>query len=231
MVKMEDAVIARFEHAGEKFEILVDPDLAMDMKNGKEIAFDDLLAIDTVFKDANKGDVKGDDSVKSAFGTANMAEIATKIIMEGEVQLTTQQRRAIAERKRKDVIEFIVRNGINPQTNSPHPPQRIENAMEEAKITIDLHRPVREQIPIVLKELKKLLPISLEKLEIAVKIPGEFAGKGSGIVRKYDIKKEEWQNDGSLVVLLEVPAGVKNDLFNELNTLTHGAVETKIVEK
>ena len=39
MVKMEDAVIARFEHSGEKFELLVDPNLAMDLKNGKEVNF------------------------------------------------------------------------------------------------------------------------------------------------------------------------------------------------
>ena len=61
MVKLTDAVIARFEHSGERFEMLVDPYLAMDLKHGKEVSFDDLLAADTVFKDANKGDAKSED--------------------------------------------------------------------------------------------------------------------------------------------------------------------------
>jgi len=231
MVKMEDAVIARFEHSGEKFELLVDPNLAMDLKNGKEVNFDELLAMDTVFKDANKGEEKSEETVKSTFGTAEMNEIAKRIITEGEVQLTTQQRRDMVENRRKEVVEFISRNAINPQTNSPHPPQRIQNAMEEARVSIDLQRPLREHVSIVLKELKKLIPISLEKMRIAVKIPAQFTGKGSGIIRKYDIQKEEWQNDGSLVAVLELPAGMKNDLFNELNHFTHGGVEIKIIEK
>lgn len=231
MVKLEDAVIARFEHSGEKFEILVSPELAMELKDGKNVNFDDLLAIETVFKDANKGEAKGEDSIKKVFGTAEIREVARRIITEGEVQLTTQQRREMVEQRRKEIVAFIARNAINPQTNSPHPPQRIENAMEEAKVTVDLQRPVREQIPGILKEIRKLIPISLDKLRVAVKIPVQFAGKGSSLVRKYDMQKEEWQNDGSLVAVVEIPAGMKNELFSELNHLTHGCVETKILEK
>jgi ribosome maturation protein SDO1 len=230
MVKLEDAVIARFEKAGEKFEILVDPRLAMDLKHGKEISFDELLAIDTVFKDANKGDEKSEESLKNVFGTEDINEIARTIIKEGEVQLTTEQRKEIIERKRMELIAFIARNAVNPQTNSPHPPQRIENALEEAKIHIDLNKSVQEHVPIALKEIKKLIPISFEKLNIAVKVPAIHAGKANTVLHKYELKKEEWQNDGSLVALLEIPAGAKAELFNELNSITHGDVETKILE-
>ena len=75
MVKLEDAVIARIEHSGEKFEMLVDPYIAMDLKNGKEVSFDELLASDTVFKDANKGDVKSEDSIRNVFKTDDVKEI------------------------------------------------------------------------------------------------------------------------------------------------------------
>ncbi|MFH1224632.1 MAG: ribosome assembly factor SBDS [Candidatus Diapherotrites archaeon] len=231
MVKLEDAVIARLERSGEKFEVLVDPNLATDVKGGKDVNIGDLLAIDTVFKDARKGEEKGEESIKKVFGTTNLKEVVWKIILEGDVQLTTQQRRDMHERKRKEIVAFIARNAINPQANAPHPPQRIENAMEEAKIKVDINRPVRDQLPDIIKELKKLLPISMEKLEVAIKIPAEFSGKGSAMIRKYEIKKEGWQNDGSFIAVLEIPAGTKNDLFNELNHLTHGSVETKIIAK
>ena len=33
MVNIDDAIIARYEAFGEKFEILVDPDLAADFRN------------------------------------------------------------------------------------------------------------------------------------------------------------------------------------------------------
>lgn len=177
MVRVEDAVIARFEHSGEKFEILVDPDLAMDFKHGKAVDLDDLLAIDSVFKDAHKGEVKSEDSLKKVFGTTNAVEISKRIILEGEVQLTTQQRRDIAERKRKEIIVFITKNCMNPQTKAPHPPQRIETALEEMRFNVDINRSNNELVQEALKGLKRLLPISMEKLRVAVKSRRSLRGR------------------------------------------------------
>ncbi|PIN85412.1 MAG: ribosome assembly factor SBDS [Candidatus Diapherotrites archaeon CG11_big_fil_rev_8_21_14_0_20_37_9] len=230
MVRTEDAVIARYEHAGEKFEMLVDPYLAMDLKHGLKINFDDLLAIDTVFKDAHKGEEKNPESLAKVFGTTDAFKIIAKIIAEGEVQLTTEQRREMTEKKRKEIVQFLARNAINPQTKTPHPAQRIENVLTEIKFHADIGKSVNDQVMDALKEIKKILPISLEKLKIAIKVPAQFSGKAPSILRKYDIQKEEWLNDGSYVVMVEVPAGVKQDLFNELNNLTHGDVETKILD-
>ena len=230
MVRTEDAVIARFEHSGEKFEILVDPHLAMDLKHGKEVDFEDLMLIDTIFKDAGKGEEKAEESLKRVFVTTDVRQIAKRIIAEGTIQLTTQQRKEITERKRREVVTFISRNAMNPQTNAPHPVQRIETALDEIRFSVDINKPVNDQIAQAIKELKKLLPISMEKLNLAVKIPSQYAGKAGVILHKYGLRKEEWQNDGSLVALLEIPAGIKQNLFNELNHLTHGEVESKILE-
>jgi len=231
MVKMEDAVIARFESKGEKFEMLVDPDLAMDLKEGREVNFNDLMVIDTVFKDAKKGEEKSAEKVSEVFGTDDVNAIAKKIIAEGEVQLTTAQRRHMLEKKRKEIVSFIARNALNPQTKTPHPPQRIENAIEEAKLQVDFSKSVKEQVPEFMKELKKLIPISLEQLKLAIKIPTAHAGKAEHVLHKYKLQKEEWQKDGSLIAVLEIPAGMKQDLFNELNSITHGDIESKILEE
>jgi len=231
MVKMEDAVVARFSSSGEKFEILVDPYLAMDLKHGKEINFDELLASDTVYKDAAKGEEKGEEGIKSVFGTLEIQNIAKKIIEDGDVQLTTNQRRQLIENRKKELVDSIARNAINPQTNAPHPPQRIQNAIEEANIHIDLNKSFNEQVATAVREIKKLLPLSMEKMQVAIKVPSTFAAKANSILHKYDLKKEEWQSDGSLITVVEIPAGMKNELFGELNSLTHGDIETKILEK
>src|SRR3989344_590501 len=117
MVRTEDAVIARFEHSGEKFEILVDPHLAMDAKSGKDVDFEGLMLIDQVFKDAGKGEAKNEESLRKVFGTTDVRAIVKKILTEGEIQLTTVQRREIGDRKRKEIVTFISRNAMNPQTN------------------------------------------------------------------------------------------------------------------
>lgn len=231
MVKLEEAVIARLESHGERFEILVDPDLAMKLKKGGEVDFEEMLATDTVYKDSAKGEEASPETVNKVFGTTEIKAVATKIIRDGEVQLTTEQRREMLEKKRKEIIDFISKNAVNPQNNTPHPPQRIETAMEEAKVSVDPLKSAKEQVPDIVKALKPLIPISMEQLSLAVMIPAQYSGKASSILHRYNLKKEEWQNDGSLVAVIEIPAGMKQDLLNELNAVTHGELQTKILEK
>ncbi len=56
MVNIDEAIIARLESHGEKFEILVDPDLAADFKNPErdDVIIEDVLAVEDIFKDAKK---------------------------------------------------------------------------------------------------------------------------------------------------------------------------------
>ncbi len=229
MVRVEDAVVARLERFGHKFEILVDADLAMDVKHGKDVPLDSLMAIERVFKDPKAGDEQSAENIKKVFQTNDLSEVVKKIIQDGEVQLTTEQRRAILEKKRLEIINFISRNAINPQTKTPHPPIRIENCMEQAKIHIDPFKNTDEQVNEIIKAIRHIIPISLAKIDFAVKIPAQFAPKASSIIHKYEMKKEEWLNDGSLAAEFSLPAGAKQDLLNELNSATHGEILVKII--
>ncbi len=230
MVRLEDAVIARLNSHGEKFEILVDPDLALEFKRGNPVNFNELIAFDKIFKDAGKDEEQSDSAINKVFATTDVVEVVKKILLQGEVQLTTEQRKGMREQRRKEIINSIARNAVNPQTSSPHPPQRIEHALDEAKIHIDELKSAEEQIPKILQEIRKLIPISMERLQLAVKIPAIHAGRVSPILHKYELKKEEWQKDGSLIAVLELPAGIKNELFAELNHVTKGDFESKILE-
>jgi ribosome maturation protein SDO1 len=230
VVKINEAVIARIEKNGHKFEVLVDPNLAMDLKHGKEVDFSELLADDKIFKDSNKGDEQAPETIKEAFETEEVNEVVKKIIEKGEIQLTTEQRKEFLEKRRAEIITKISRNAINPQTKTPHPPKRIENAMDEAKVHIDAFKSTEEQVNDIVKAIKKIIPISMEKIDFAVKIPAQYSGKCSAIIHKYIIKKEQWMNDGSLAVEFELPVGSKNDLLSDLNSITHGEIDVKIIE-
>jgi ribosome maturation protein SDO1 len=225
-----DAVIARLNTHGSTFEVLVDPDMALDFKRGEDIDISKVLTAETIFKDSKKGDKASEEHMREIFETDDPVEIAIKIIKKGEIQLTTQQRRKMMDDKKKQIVNHIVRNGINPQSGSPHPPSRIEKAMEEARVQIDLTKTVEEQVTKILKELKPIIPIRFEEKSIAVKIPGSYAAKAFPIVKSYgDVKKEEWLDDGSWAFLIDIPAGMAEEFFNDLNALTKGEVETKIM--
>ncbi|HII84158.1 MAG TPA: ribosome assembly factor SBDS [Methanobacterium subterraneum] len=230
MITLEDAVIARLEYYGERFEILVDPDLASDLKRGEDIQIEDILAVEEVFKDAKKGDKASEEAMNKAFDTTDPLEAAVLIIRKGQVQLTAQQRRDMQEDKRKMVVAKIAREAINPQTKLPHPARRIEIAMEEAKVRVDPFKSVDEQVNITLKAIRKLIPIRIEKVRVAIRIPGEDTGKVYGIIPAYGkTMKEEWQQDGSWVAVVEIPGGMQESFYQKLSEITHGQVETKLL--
>jgi len=84
----------------------------------------------------------------------------------------------------------------------------------------------------ILKELQKVIPISFEKVQIAISVPPEHGGKISSIMRNMGtLLKEEWKADGSYICLLEVAAGLQQDVFDKLNNITHGNNEVKIIKK
>lgn len=230
MVSLDNSVIARYEKFGHKFEIKVDPDFAMQVKHGKEIELDKLLATDQVFKDVKAGDLASPEHITKIFGSMDMKIISYKIIKDGEVQLTTEQRKHMLEKKRAEIISFISRNAMNPQTKTPHPPIRIENAMEQAKVHIDAFKSTEEQVTTIVNAIRHIIPISLEKVHFVIKVPTQYAGRASSIIHKFEIKKEDWLNDGSLAAEFFLPVGMKQDLLNDLNSVTHGEVIVKIIE-
>ena len=231
MVTLEDSVIARLEYYGERFEILVDPDLASEFKRGKDVPLEEILAVEEIFKDVKKGDKASEESMNKAFSSTDPLEVAALILKKGQVQLTAQQRKEMLEEKRKKIIAKITREAINPQTKLPHPARRIEKAMEEAKVHIDPFKSVDEQVNIVLKAIRVKIPIRFEHVNMVIKIPGDYAGKVYSIISDFGkTRKEEWQKDGSWIAVVEVPGGLQESFDRKLSELTGGQVETKIMK-
>lgn len=231
MVTLEDAVIARFDKFGERFEILIDPDAAQKIKDGEDLDILQSLAIEKVFSDSNKGERASEEKMQEIFGFTEVDKIAKYIINEGHIQLTTEQRRKMQEQKRKQIISIISRNAINPQTKAPHPPQRLELAIDEAKIHIDPFKNTEIQVKEIVDKLRAIIPIRIEKIIIAVRILAQDVGKTYGDVKTFGrITKEEYQKDGSWIGLVEIPAGLQIEFYEKLNERTKGSVETKIVK-
>jgi len=230
MTNVEDAVTAKLNINGFNFEILVDCEKAMEFKQGKNIPLDDFVVTFEIFKDVKKGEKANEHDLNNLFGTTDKNEVIKKIIRDGVLQLTKEYKDKLREEKRKNIINLIHRYTINPSNNLPHPPNRIEAALEEAKIKIDEFKKAEEQVKDIIKEINRVLPIRYEIRDVEVRIPAKFAGKCYSILKQFGtMLKDEWQNDGSLLAVLEIPAGLTSDLFDKLNSLTHGEVESKII--
>jgi ribosome maturation protein SDO1 len=228
---MDGMVIARYESHGQSFEIIVEADHVGDLQTGTNENVLEHMPSEAIFTDSKKGKRASTESMLDIFDTDDVASVALDILKNGQVQLTTEQRRTMLEEKRKQVITAIARDAMNPQTKTPHPPQRIENAMDEAGVHIDPLKPVHLQVKEVVEALRPLLPISFEKVRIAVKVQASDQGKCYGDIKALTkVQKEEWQSDGSWIAVLEVSAGMQEELLSKLGQKTKGNVETKIIK-
>ena len=104
MVSLDDAVIARLKKGEDHFEILVDPYAAADLIDGKEVDILRNLAIDAIFEDSKMGKHASEESLQKVFETTDITEIAKKIILKGDIQLTTEQRSKMQRNKTNRII-------------------------------------------------------------------------------------------------------------------------------
>jgi ribosome maturation protein SDO1 len=228
----EKFTIARLTKDNQHFEILVKPQKALDYRNGKISAITEVLAAETIFSDANKGTKVSEEAMHKGFGTLDTLKIADTILKKGTLQLTTDQRRKMVEDKRLQVIDFISRQAVDPKTNLPHPPARIENAMEQIRYPIDPYKPVEEQAKDIVKLLRPILPLKVEQVIVEIKVPAAYASRAYGAVKSFGtIKREEWRSDGSWYGEIEMPAGTYASVLNKLGDITKGSGEGKIISK
>lgn len=218
--------IVRLILNADKFEILVKPDPALDYKLGKKIDISNILVSDEIYSDANKGTRVPNEKLIKNFKTTDPIEIAKQILEHGDVNLTTDQRRRMVEEKKKQIIQYINRNFIDPKTHLPHPPLRIENAMEQIRLVIDPFKRPEEQAKKIIDSLRKILPLKSENLQLIVTVPPQFSAQSYSIIKSIgDLKDEKWLQDGSLQVIIEINAGIRGTFIERINSITKGSAQ------
>jgi ribosome maturation protein SDO1 len=216
MVSLDNAVLARLEKGGKRYEVLVDPALVDAFKNDPtSIDINDFLAMDEVFHDARGGERPTEEAIESVFQTQDIAVIASIILEKGSIQLTTAQRKAMVETMRQQIIHHIHTQAVDPKTKSPHPKTRLELALDESRYSVDPFKRLEEQVKDAISKLKPLIPLSFETVRLAFKVPGSAYGSVSQVLRAYQ-QKEGWLEDGSWAAVVECPAGMKGELIGQV---------------
>ncbi|MUM64450.1 ribosome assembly factor SBDS [Acidianus infernus] len=227
----QDYVVIKYESHGERFEILAKPKEAMAFRSGKSISISDVVISDTIYKDVKKGLKASPSALKKVFGTTDFETVAREILLKGEMPITAEQRKEMLESKKKQLIDFIHRNAIDPKTHLPIPPARIEAAMEEAKVQIDLNKDIESQALQIIHEIARIIPIKVARATLEIKVPAKYSSKvKSQLSNLGSVKKTNWLNDGTLIAEIEIPAGAQEEVIDKLNSLTKGEVEVKVLQ-
>lgn len=232
MVRVDQAIIARLKKDGQTFEILVDCDKALAYREGKVIDIAQVLASKEIFSDVKKGLRASEAEIKRLFQTVRPEDIADSILKKGEIQITAEHRNQLREEKKKQIITFLHRNAVDPKTGYPIPAQRIETLLEQAKVRIDEYHSVELQVQDILPKIRPLAAIKLEVRELELHVPTKHASATSGYIKRgTKILREQWQTDGSLKAVIEIPAGIQEDVETALNKLTKGEIEITLLHK
>ncbi|HSG83683.1 MAG: ribosome assembly factor SBDS [Nitrosopumilus sp.] len=228
---MADVTLVRYSFEGEKFEIMVKPDPALEYKMGKKKDLSAVLVSDEIYTDSGKGTRPSSEKLLKAFKTEDQTEIAEIIMQKGDLNLTTDQRRKMVEEKRKQIVTFIAKTYVDPKTHLPHPPLRIEQAMKDGRVSIDPQKNVEEQVQDIVEKLRSIIALKTESLQLEITIPAQYASQSYAVLKSVgSLKSEEWQNNGSLKAILEIPAAARPNVIDRLGSITKGSASVEVVQ-
>ena len=228
---MADVTLVRYSFEGEKFEIMVKPDPALEYKMGKKKDLSAVLVSDEIYTDSGKGTRPSSEKLLKAFKTEDQTEIAEIIMQKGDLNLTTDQRRKMVEEKKKQIVTFIAKTYVDPKTHLPHPPLRIEQAMKDGRVSVDPQKNTEEQVKDIVEKLRSIIALKTESLQLEITIPAQFASQSYAVLKSVgSLKSEDWQNNGSLKAILEIPAAARPNVIDRLGSITKGSATVEVVQ-
>ncbi len=228
---MVDVTVARYSYEGEKFEILVKPDPALDYKLGKKKDISAVLVSEDIYTDSGKGTKPTNEKLLKAFKTEDLTEIAQIILEKGDLNLTTDQRRKMIDEKKKRIVEYIAKTYVDPKTHLPHPPLRIEQAMKDGRVSVDPQKSVDEQVKDIVENLRSIIALKSENLQLEIIVPAQYASQSYSVLKSVGtLKNEEWQNNGSLKAILEIPAAARPNVIDRLGSITKGSATVEVMK-
>ena len=229
--EMAEVTVARYSFEGEKFEILVKPDPALEYKLGKRKDVSSVLVSEEIYTDSGKGTKPPVEKLIRAFQTEDQTDIAIQILQKGDLNLTTMQRRKMIDEQRRRIVEYIVKTYVDPRTHLPHPPLRIEQAMKDARVSIDPQKNADEQVKEIVDKLRSIIPLKSENLQLEIVIPAQYVSQSYSVLKSTgSLKKEDWQNNGSLKAILEIPASARPIMIDRLGAITKGSATVEMIK-
>lgn len=227
---MTDVTVVKFSFEGDRFEILVRPDPALEYKLGRLKDISLVLVSDDVYTDSGRGTRASSEKLRRAFKTEDPTEAARQILQRGDLSLTTYQRRKMTEEKRRQIVTYIAKTFVDPRSRLPHPPLRIEQAMKDARISVDPQKSVEEQSKGIVEGLRKVIPLKSEKIDLEIVVPAQYAARSYSVVRSTgSLKGEHWLPNGSLKAILEISAAARLGVIERLGQVTRGTATVEVV--
>ena len=221
--------IARLRSGRLIFETVVDLESAMKLKKGEQVNISQIVRDNFIYTDQKKGMRAGKAELEQAFGTTSFDKIVENIVKKGMIEVTQEFRDENLENRRKQIIDFLLKNALDAQSVRPFTQNIIENALKESGVKIE-NKNVESQISNIIDKLKRIIPIKIQMKRLKVIVPSMYTGKVYGLLNEYK-EKEEWLGNGDLQINLNIPIGIQLEFYDKLNSITHGSAITQEIKE
>jgi ribosome maturation protein SDO1 len=126
-------------------------------------------------------------------------------------------RRKLLEEKRKAIMALISRVSIDPQTNTPIPLLRVEQAFDKISIPVDPSKEPIDQLKPIIKEMKRILSIKVKEAEIEVEFPPDLIAHVRGYLESVGEMVLQPRKKGDfLTMTVKVPEATRTDIVQKV---------------
>ncbi|MFQ5440669.1 MAG: SBDS family ribosome assembly factor, partial [Nitrosopumilaceae archaeon] len=102
--------------------------------------------------------------------------------------------------------------------------------MKDARISVEPQKNIDEQVKEIVEKLRSIIPLKSESLSLEITIPAQFASQSYAVLKSVGtLKNEEWQNNGSLKAILEIPAAARPNVIDRLGSITKGSASVEVM--
>ena len=204
------------------FEILTKPGSVKKYLAG-QLGWDNVLAVEAVFTSSSKKNLAKASDLKAVFGTDNVDTCAQAIIKQGNAQ----ERKEDMLKHKNQLLEYLHSTYLD-QQDLPHPLTRLEVAISEAKIRIDISIPIPKLAEQVVEKMQGKLVFKKGTMDYTLTVKKEFAKACASIVNRYSPVKKEIRS--ATEVLWKISIGSKSliPMTEELNKISSGDFSLEI---
>jgi rRNA metabolism SBDS family protein len=237
MVKVDESFEVKYKKAKVNFEVLVDFDKLNEFRKSCEkgdnsVSVFDVLADDKVFKDQKRGELASENELSTHFNTDNQEQILKTILIEGECQIPTAYKNKLRDEKKRQIVNYIVENATNPQTRGKYAATMIQGEIDKLSFNYEINKDYLPQANDILKSLRKVMPISITKSTIQMRIPGMHCGNFYGQFRRLGkTTKEKFDDHGNLCLEMEVSDSVVDRVIDEIKKNSNNEAEYVVLNE
>ncbi|KAK8812185.1 hypothetical protein WA158_007419 [Blastocystis sp. Blastoise] len=218
----KDTSVIKYKVGKNRFEIVITRGTHKDFKEGK-LKINNICETNVIFSNAEKGTKASQEEIKASFPEMTEIQILEKIAHEGELQLSTEERREAIDMKKRQICEYISKTYVDPTNNGALPSTRVMNAINNIKgLQLDINKSAQDQAVDIVKKLSSVLNLKKNETSGILTISMMYYAKCLGIIKKWcRIRKERPSGDNFLLEIAFASTDMV-EFFNQLTQLTGG---------